>query len=291
MGPHVIHELSLVGIEVICINRSGIHPNGGQAIGADRNDYSAIKSVLASFDDYTLIDMVPYTARQAAIITDAIRGKKVALIAISSIDVYQAYNNLHPRGEQSETLQPLPLKEDDRLRESVSFQGIDYDKLNVERIYRSCVKQCTILRMPAIYGLPDLSRVERYARALTNGEEIRINPEFATWRFSRAYNKNCAFAVSLAVRSKQPNVFNIAEPQDYSEQQWCRKLARLLNTDAKLVLDPGEAIPHNMNAQQHWIVDSTRIRRVLGYYEKYNAEEGLIKALDAASKQAREVID
>lgn len=280
MGPHVVRELEEQGREVVCLNRKGEHPAGGLAFPVDRNDFESLKNVFARFGQFSLIDMIPYTAQQASILLDALQGKQPDIVAVSSIDVYQAYNILHRHDDIPDKLQTVPLTEDSVLRTRLSFQGLAYDKLNIERIYQSYFDTCTILRMPAIYGLPDISRVERYVKPLLTGQSIVLHPTFAQWRFSRSLNSNCAFAVSLAANSGNKGVFNVGELNHATEAEWCTKLASLTGLQADIVIDVEAEIPYAMNASQHWCVDSSRIRAELGYFEKYDVDEGLRQVLD-----------
>lgn len=281
VGSSVVHELESEGKDVICVNRSGKHPFKGDAIASDRNSYSELKRIFKKLGSFILIDMIPYTARQAAILIEALDGKQPQITAVSSIDVYQAYNNLHPQGKPVTELQNVPLKESDLLRERLSFQGIEYDKLNIERLYWSYFDACVILRMPAIYGLPDESRVDYYSTPLIQGSEVILTSEFANWKFSRSLNLNCAHAVALSANYLHKEVFNVAEEKHYSEIEWCQLIANILEIEPKIRIDETAPVPYNMNAQQDWTVDSTKIREILGYTEKYDIKAGLKRVLNA----------
>ena len=275
LGPTLVHELECAGKEVVCANRSGKHPANGRAEAIDRNSFDDLKRIFRKYSTFTLVDMIPYTARQAALLIEALEGKQPKMIAVSSIDVYQAYNNLHPQGRIILNLQEVPLHETCSLRDRLSFQGIEYDKLNVEHIYWSYFDVCTVLRMPAIYGLPDTSRVERYYEALADQREITLHSGLAKWRFSRSLNTNCAYAVALSLGREQREIFNVAEKRHYTELEWCELIAELMCVEARVRIDDTSPIPFNMNTDQHWIVDSSRIREVLGYEEKYCPKSGL----------------
>lgn len=279
LGPSTVRELEALGREVVCINRRGVHPTGGIALAVDRNSTTALQSAFSRYESFCLVDMIPYTAQQAFILLEALEGKQPQLTAVSSIDVYKAYNILHSQGKAISSLQAVPLTESSDLRERISFQSIEYDKLNVERLYWSYFDDYMVLRMPAIYGLPDTSRVNRYVDAFNNNREIRMNPDMANWRFSRSLNSNCAHAVSLCVGLAGREIFNVAEEQHYSEREWCLKLASLMGVDARLTLCEDAATPFNMNTQQHWTVDSSKLRNSLGYKEKYDTEQGLLDTL------------
>ncbi len=287
LGPTVVRELEVLGKNVVCVNRSGLHPSGGTAITADRNSFDDLRRILREHEPFSLIDMIPYTARQASILLEALEGKQPKFTAVSSIDVYQAYNNLHAQGKVVKETQQVPLFETSKLRDRISFQGLEYDKLNVESIYWSYFDNIALLRMPAIYGLPDTSRIERYFNALTNGEEIVMNSGLANWKFSRSLNSNCAYAIALCTDLVGRHVLNAAEEQHYSEKEWCVLIAELSGLKAKLRMSESAPTPYDMNTQQHWTVDSTKIRETLGYTEKYDVEMGLKEVLSHLSSIER----
>lgn len=279
MGPAVVRELEELGKNVICVNRRGKHPSKGIAYAAERTSIEDLRGIFKQLNEFTLVDMIPFTAVQAANLLEALDGKQPRLVAASSIDVYQAYNNLHSQGRPVEKFQEVPLIESSVLRSRISFQGLEYDKLNVERIYSSYFDRFAILRMPAIYGLPDTSRIERYFDALISSNDIVMHPGLAEWRFSRSLNLNCAYAVSLCADFDGQEFFNVAEEKNYNEKEWCLLIADILGKPAKFRVDTTAAIPFDMNTAQHWTVDSSKIRDTFAYKEKYNPEYGIREVL------------
>lgn len=271
MGPSLVHQLVEAGDEVHCINRSGTHPGNGNAFACDRADENKLCDILHSIQPELLIDMIPYTAKEATSLSGIIRKTGTPLIAISSIDVYKAYNVLHKI--IAPKYQKCPLKEDDALRTKLSFEGLTYDKLNVERIYLEALEDVTIFRMPAIYGWPDTSRIAHYVDfMLHNSRPMPIHPEYCNWKFSRALNKNCAFAISLAKNLKGHHIYNVAEEKTHTEKEWFAKIASYLNWEYGTVADASTPIPYNSDPKQDWFVSSKKIRNELGFYEKYDPE-------------------
>jgi nucleoside-diphosphate-sugar epimerase len=276
MGPHLVRELAAQNLETICINRSGVHPLGGTAYACDRNIFSQIKDIFAQHEDYVLFDMVPYTAMQAGIVIHALNGKKPPMVCASSCDVYEAFNVLH---RYSTTLQPTPLTEISPLRDRLSFQGSGYDKLNVEHIYFSYFESCAIVRLPAIYGLPDRHRIEDCLKKFEK-QEVRIHPDFASWRFCRSSNRNCAFGMALCVKNQGRHAYNLAEPYTYSESEWMQKIFSLAHIQAAIIHDENEIIPHQANPAQHLVCDSAKIRQQLGYWEKYDTDQTILEVIE-----------
>ena len=95
MGPFLLPRLTAAGLSVTCINRHGTSPSTA-AVSCDRRDKSAIKAVLRDLAPQVIIDMVPYTRKDAEILCEAVGSPAdIHVIAISSIDVYQAYGRIH----------------------------------------------------------------------------------------------------------------------------------------------------------------------------------------------------
>lgn len=278
MGPSLVNELIEQGDEVHCINRSGLNPKNSNAYQCDRNNENKLSGILTSIKPNLLIDMIPYTSEQAESLSKIVRKLDIPLIAISSIDVYKAYNILHRTVTAS--YQECPLKENSELRKKLSFQGKDYDKLNVERIYLRELKDVTIYRMPAIYGLPDTSRIEPYVDyILNNSKPIPLNSGLLKWKFSRSLNTNCAYAISLGKNLIGKNIYNVSEENPHTEESWFLKIASYLKWDFGIEVNETIETPYNIDTKQNWYVSSNKIRNELGYYEKYNPDIELMNTI------------
>ncbi|GDY13310.1 hypothetical protein LBMAG53_21880 [Planctomycetota bacterium] len=284
MGPHLIKELQDLNIETICINRSGKHPFGGKSYVCDRNNIEVMMKIFDEQNDFILFDMIPFTAVNAGIVILALNGKQPPMICASSCDVYEAYNILH---NKSIGLQNTPLTELSKTRDRISFQGSGYDKLNIERIYLSYFDCCAIVRLPAIYGLPDTNRIYQYLQKICYNK-FTLNSGFAHWRFSRSSNINCAYGLSLCVKNTNRNIYNISEKEYYSEIEWTDKIHKLGGYSPNIILDDKIEIPYNMNINQNLIIDSSKIRNELGYHEKYDVNNSIIEVIDFYKKSAQQ---
>tara|TARA_B110000037_G_C17058204_1_gene480724 strand:- start:365 stop:1300 length:936 start_codon:yes stop_codon:yes gene_type:complete len=272
MGPYLTAELVKGGHTVTCLNRRGTS-SIASAIKTDRRDKTSLKSAFKSIDPYIVIDMIPYTVEDAETLSDILEtSPDTQLIAISSIDVYQAYGRIH-RTELG-PYQDCPIKEEDELRKTLSFQGPEYDKLGVENIYRNSIKNLSILRMPAIYGWPDTSRIQEYLDCIEKKEgTFRIHPKFAKWGYTRASAIDCAHAIFLTLGQKGHNTYNVGEEKLYSEEEWCQIVWNAAGTKGNIVYDKTAPIPFNADIKQKWHVDTSKIRRELGYTETTNPLE------------------
>ncbi len=90
----------------------------------------------------------------------------------------------------------------------------------------------------------------------------------------------------LAVISQRAagRIYNVAEPQALSYEEWTRKIAAVAGWDGEIVLLPKERLPAHLvadyNWDQDWVVDTTRIREELGYTEVVPLEEALRRTIE-----------
>ena len=71
----------------------------------------------------------------------------------------------------------------------------------------------------------------------------------------------------------------MAEQASYPEGEWVARIANITSWQGKIVIVPKGRIDMPIDTAQHLTVDSTRIRRELGYTEIVPPEEGLRRAI------------
>ncbi len=274
IGPHLIKELLNNNYSVATFTRSGKNFLTENSFQGNRNNSNDLSSAISKFKPKIIVDMIPFTRLQAMILADLIKDKNIPLIALSSIDVYSAYAKLHQTEEVN--YQKCPIIETDTLRKKLGPEGEKYDKLAVENIYSSRIDNITIIRLPAIYGSPDSTRIDDYLiPMLQKQNEIEIPSHKKNWKFSRALHKNCAFGVFLTIKHHKTgqHIYNISEEIDYTETEWISKIAKVCGWKGKIKaqVDLGE----DCGYKQDFYVSSKKIRSDLGFYEKYNPDDGL----------------
>ena len=187
--------------------------------------------------------------------------------------MYRACAVLH--GLEPGPLEPIPLTETSALRTQLHtyppaqlrmvqqlYPWIDdeYDKIPVEReIMSDATLPGTVLRLPMVYGPGDPLR--RFHGMLKRMDDRRpailFEQSFAAWRSPRGFVENVAAAIALAATNDRAagQIYNIAEAESVTERL------------------PG-------NTQQHWVVDSTKIRRDLGYTEPIARDEAIRRTVE-----------
>jgi hypothetical protein len=124
------------------------------------------------------------------------------------------------------------------LRTGEGAQGAAYDKLAVERVYAATLENVAVLRLPAVYGWPDQSRIEAYAGPMLDGaDEIVLHPRLARWRFARVLNRNAGHAVSLAALGNWSGfwAWNVAEPVSPTEAEWVARIGKAVGWRGRIV--------------------------------------------------------
>ncbi|MFK7996381.1 MAG: NAD-dependent epimerase/dehydratase family protein [Granulosicoccus sp.] len=278
IGPHVIRELFENDIhDLHTINRSGRSYFCEKSHAADRRDQAELQRIIDEVKPDVLVDMIPFTAQDAKLVVSVLSNLSldIPVIVISSIDVYSAYARLHRTEEVP--IQICPLSEDMELRKSLGAEGEAYDKLSVELIYNENLENVCTLRLPAIYGWPDCTRVSDYLDQMLEGaKEIRLERHLGNWKFSRCFHKNAAHAITLSVlaRLTGKHTYNVADECVLTERQWIQRIAASCGWNGSIV--ETSDVEGTIDWQQHFYVSTKKIRSELDFVDKYLAAEGIV---------------
>jgi nucleoside-diphosphate-sugar epimerase len=305
IGPHVARELLEAGHAVTVFHRGHseaslpgtiTHIHGEQAKLGDHQDQ------LRQLAPAVVLHMVPACAQDAWTLMSTLRGIAERVVAISSLDVYQAYNRL--LRIESGPPDPQPLTEEAPLRQLLyPFRsceecnphdtealrwGDDYDKILVEKLVLSEPDlPGTILRLPEVYGPYDRQqRLLPYLKRMDDGRRaILLSEQQAGWRWSRAYVENIAHAIALAVTDARASqrIYNLAEPQAHSEAEWVRLIGAVAHWQGQVAVLPNDRLPPHLRLDYAWqhqlVADSSRIRNELGFSEIIPQDEGLRRSI------------
>jgi nucleoside-diphosphate-sugar epimerase len=263
--------------------------DGVQRIQGDRHRLTDFVDAFRSIAPHVVLDMIPAAEQDARMVVNVFRGIAQRVVAISSQDVYRAYGVL--LGIEPGAPEPVPLAEDAPLRRKLyPYRGAsprdredptrwldDYDKILVERtIIEDAVLPGTILRLPAVYGPGDPQhRLFAHLKRMDDGRPaILLEKAFAEWRWTRGYVEKVAAAIALAVADDRSagRIYNVGETEALTEAQWVREIGRAADWHGRIIAVPKERMPTHLNAginaDQHLVADTSRIRRELGYDEK-----------------------
>src|SRR5215211_5607174 len=294
IGPHVVRHLAEAGHEVVVFHRGRTEaslPEGVGRITGDRNNLGNLAGEFRRRAPEVVLDMIPMNERDARGLVSVFKDVVRRVVVVSSQDVYRAYDRVTRRDPGPPD--PIPLAEDAPLREKLypyELEGVeDYEKLLVERVIMGDPDiPGTILRLPAVYGPGDYQhRLFEYLKRMDDGRPaILLGEGMAAWRWTHGYVEDIASAIALAVadESAAGRVYNVGEADPPSRAGWVREIGRAAGWDGEVVAVPENRLPEHLDwgldTQQHWVVDTTRIRRELDYRETVPRDEALRRSVE-----------
>jgi nucleoside-diphosphate-sugar epimerase len=245
-------------------------------------------SALAAAAPNVLIDMTAYTGEDMERLVAAIPVSLERLVVVSSGDVYWTYAaflGLSPARPPAAALdegaslreQLYPYRAEAKGPEDLLYW---YEKIVVERTARtSAGVPVTILRLPMVYGPEDpQKRVSGYLERLrASGSELRLHAAEAAWRCTRGYVEDVAWTIRLAALDRRAagQIFNVGDADALTELEWVRAIAAAAEWSGRVLSGPAEPPSRPANWGIPLMVDTGRIREVLGYQEPIGREEGL----------------
>ena len=304
-GPHVAGWLAEAGHEVVLFHRGRTKadlPPGVKHIRGDRQSLGNFVGEFRRFAPEVVLDMIPMNEVDARRLVGAFGGRARRSVAISSQDVYRAYDRATRRDPGPPDR--IPLSEDAPLREKLypyERDGVEnYEKILVERVVMGDPElPCTVLRLPAVYGPGDRQhRFFEYLKRMDDGRPaILIGEGMASWRWTHGYVEDVAFAITLAVTDERAagRVYNVGEPDPPPWARWVGEIGRAAGWDGEVVVVPENLLPEHLDwgldTEQHWVADTARIRRELGYRETVPREASLRRTVEWERAHPLEKVD
>lgn len=300
IGPFVVRSLHGMGCEIAVFHRGQSQadlPGDIQYILGDRNALEDFAPAFHAFAPDVVLDMRPLGEADSQRVMNVFTGKARRVVMVSSVDVYRNYDVL--RGKEPDPADPAPLTEDSPLRPQLypyrepgiadpnDFRNV-YDKILAERVYLSDPNlPGTVLRLPFVYGLGDYQhRLWTYLKRMDDGRPaIVLADECAQWRSGRCYVENVGHAVALAVVNDRAanRVYNVAEPEGWTEQEWITLIGRAAKWNGQIDTRPNAGLPPSLqcegNMAAHLTTSSQRLRDELGYQEVVAQDEALARTV------------
>jgi nucleoside-diphosphate-sugar epimerase len=292
IGFNVVLQLIEMGHEVTVFNRGETQtnlPKEVKWIKGNRHNLLEYKHEFQKLAPEVVLDMIPYTAKDAQGVVDTFQDIAQRVVAISSGDVYRARDIMWQR--ETGIIDPIPLTEDSPLRSQLyPYRGLsddpfahDYDKIPVEQVLMNGSNlPATILRLPMVYGAGDyIHRLYPYLKRMDDRRPaIILEEKLAHWQGCYGYVENVARAIVLAVNDRRAKgrIYNVSE-STIKVADLVRAIASVVGWQGKIVILPKSQMPDiwkfETNFEQHWVTDSTRIRTELGYTEIIDRHEAL----------------
>ena len=294
-GPFIVRNLAAAGHDVWVFHRSSADKSSALKniihLQGDKAELPAWRDRISDLRLDVVAHMVAYTREEAELFVATLAGVVPRSVMISSGDVYRAYGRLC-KTEPGDP-EPIPLREDAPLRDRLSLRGDQYDKIAVERIAQSRPEfPCTILRYPAVYGPGDgQHRLHGWVQRMDDRRPfILMGRKHSESKFPYGYVENVAAAAALALTRPEAagRIYNVGEPDAPSRADWVRRIGHALGWEGKLVLVPDQRLPSHLaegieygqvDYRQDMVLDTSRIRRELGYAEVEPLEKCLAQAI------------
>jgi len=301
IAPHIVERLFAHGHDVAVLSRgsgtAGIR-EGVHVILGDRNQLAASRAKFRDFRPDVVVDAIAFTESQARGLVAAFTGVAKRVVVLSSGDIYRA-NDVLFRRIQRPDIDPTPLSELSPLRDRLyPYRGVpvptmegtnwdDYDKILVEQaIMDNAELRATVLRLPMVYGPGDLGgRKRRFWTYLKRMDDQRpailLDQRTARWRAPWGYVKDVAEAVRLAVENEKAagEIYNVGEADGPDMQGWVEELAVVAGWHGEIIVVdepcPSPNLPRSMNLDQNLDMDTTKIRRELGFREAISQRRAL----------------
>lgn len=309
IGSFVTTQLVEQGHEVFVFHRGETSqniPHTVKHIYGDRGKLETYKDEFANILPDVVLDMLPLTEEDAVRVVETFQGITKRIVAISSADVYMAYERF--TGLKNGPVMPTPLDETSPQR-SVIFpyrstfkpgeKMYDYDKILVEKTFMKSDIPSTVLRLPMVHGPFDRqNRIYNYLKQMIDERPyILLDEKQATWRTCRGYVENVACAIVLAITNEKAagQIYNVADENSYSELEWVHLIKNMYgHWNGKIEVIPSGNIPAEANFEQNLDTCSAKIRNELGYSDIVSTKESLLRAiqwdLEERSKYLEELV-
>jgi nucleoside-diphosphate-sugar epimerase len=294
VGPEIVRQLAAEGHRVWMYHRgetpfpgegeggTGLPP-GVKHIYAELSSLATYREVLRYLAFDAVIHMRAMSGMDARSAIDVFSGHTGRMVVASSQDVYAAFGGLL----RKEDVEPSSgvIREDSAVRKNRYVYGGFYEKLDVEGAFEeaSAAMPVTILRMCATYGPGDpRQRFFAHVKRMEDGRRaILFEPAAGTFRWTHGYVENVARAFVLAATKAEAanRIYNVGEVKTPTQAERVHAIGRAAGWRGQVVVVPEEQAPEhlkrNVDFRHDVVVDSSAIRRELGYEEIVSYEEGL----------------
>ncbi|HLK60473.1 MAG TPA: NAD-dependent epimerase/dehydratase family protein, partial [Chthonomonadaceae bacterium] len=255
IGPAAVRRLAASGHEVAVFHRGKSNaplPDNVQHIHGDRAQMGDFAGDFRRFAPEVVVDMRALTDRDGQMLLELFSGMARRLVAISSVDVYRAYDRL--RKADPGPPDPTPLTEDSPLRDrlypyrdmakSPEELFYHYDKILMEQAVQSApdTLPASVLRLPMVYGPGDYQhRLFPYLKRMDDGRPaILLSEGMASWRGERGYVEDMGEAIFLCAVSEQAagRTYHVAQKQSMTEAEWVERIGAAAGWKGKIVALP-----------------------------------------------------
>jgi nucleoside-diphosphate-sugar epimerase len=284
-GPYAVRHLHALGHDVTVFHRGDHEAELPAGVRHIHGDLANPPAQLMELRPDIVVHMWAMTETDALAFLELLGRRAARAVVISSCDVYRAHGKLQRL--ESGPPEAIPIAEDGRLRESrypyadrIKDPGQEwmrrYDKILVEQKLRAQTElPVTILRYPAVYGPNDpYRRIETWVEQMKQAREIRIQEDYAQWRWTHGHVEDVGEALALAITNDRAagRVYNVGESETPTVFERMREIGRAIGWDGAILTVPAEEMPEDQRLpydfEHQLVIDSSRIRRELGWTDR-----------------------
>jgi nucleoside-diphosphate-sugar epimerase len=298
IGAAVVRQLVAAGHEVGVVHRGRTEaplPPQVHHHHLPRQRLAELAPAIDAFGPDVALDAAAYSRDDARVAVQTLAGRVGRLVALSSLDVYRAWDRLV--GARPGPPDPVPLSEEAPLRASrfprrhladdADDWRFDYDKLHVEReVQAEPSLRATVLRLPYVFGPGDnRQRVERVLDTLRGQTELRLPARRARWRSTRGFVDDVAAAIALCLTDERAagRTYNLGQPaaQACTDAAWIGRVGRAAGWEGAVL----EEDDNREDPVQELVLDTSRLRHELGFSEALSFDEAIARTVQAVQQQ------
>lgn len=289
IGPVLTEQLIQTGHDVSLFHRNLTPGVPHKQIQGDCNNVNDLNRAIEAVEPDVIIHMIALFESHIQILEQALQGKKTRSIILSSLDVYKAYE-VFCRLSNAPVV-PVPLTEQSPLRDVLypyrdrfdADFAHDYEKILVEKAaIESPVIDAIVLRLGMVYGRNDPNHrfLEPIQKMSQGDRQIKLAKDLANCRMSKCCVGNVAQGIRLAAEKGLPGeIYNLAAQEVLTELEWYQQIAKLMKLEVDIVISQVSPSSGGFNLSQDLIVDTSKIRKQLGYRELFSIQEGLLDTI------------
>jgi nucleoside-diphosphate-sugar epimerase len=279
VGLELSKQLQDAGHNITLFHRNPAATLPFRQTRGDCNSADELRACIDSAAPGCIIHTAAMNKRHISALENAL-STATRVVVISSADVYKAFEVFNKLSDAPP--QETPLAETSPLRyvrHFRSYKGDEYEKIDVETAaLESPVIEPVILRLGMVFGANDANRRFYDRIEAARGGAITLPANVAPWKACYGGVKNIVRGIALAAeKGEAGEIYNLADKDVFTELEWCGKIARLLNRDAKIAVSAENSEAGNF--AQSLAMDTAKIRRELGYEERHAVERHLLEMI------------
>lgn len=231
-------------------------------------------------------DLVVATYGRMRVIAEYFERRTGHLVGVGGVPVYRGF--IDPAGSKPWGTR-LNAPEDSPLADAPHSPPFARMMVEAERAVMARgaggAYRASYVRYPPIYGPRNVVPYEwAVVKRVLDGRTRMIVPDDGLWVISRCAAENAAAAIVSIVDDPETadgEIYNVADQEQLTVRQWVERVADLAGGALELVGIPsalaGSALHELLiaGARPHMLVDTSKIRRQLGYVDAVTVDQGL----------------